>query len=146
MIKILVALLCLITSARAYELPKDSTLSLTGEAKISVVFYVKVDQDSPYQGLLQFTPEEYAKLTPDDLQRMEIEQFASWKDNLARLQAAPPPTDEEIVDQKAQQAIDLQNQMDSVAAQIDVLFADPAVAAKVAAQSDAVEAVMVSKP
>lgn len=92
--------------------------------RVAVVFYVKENQDSPYQGLLTFTPEEFAALKPDALEAQQQAQFQAWK----IVRDTPPilPT----VDDKVAMIVDMKRQKVSLDQQIADLAADPAVAAK----------------
>lgn len=77
------------------------------ETKIQVVFWVKEDLQSPYQGHLQFSAEEFAGLKPGDLETLQLVQFAEW--DARRKQAPKKPTKEEkqvaIADIEAQLAV-----------------------------------------
>ncbi len=97
------------------------------KSTVSITFYVKEGENSPYQGLLQYDADTYAKLTPEDIEAAQIEQFQTWKARTEMLRNAPPPTKEEL----AQQAIDLQEQAELFSKQIDELKLDPAVAAAI---------------
>lgn len=92
--------------------------------RTSVVFYVKENQDSPYQGLLTFSPDEFAKLDAKTIEATQLAQFAAWK----IVRDTPPilPT----VDDKVAMIVDMKRQQVSLDQQIADLASDPAVAAK----------------
>ena len=68
--------------------------------RVTVVFYVKEDTNSPYQGHLTFTPDEYAALAPSDLQTAQLAQYTAWK----AVRDAPPPPPQPITQVTATQA------------------------------------------
>ena len=102
-------------------------IEITSDAKpqVEIIFYVKEDSNSPYQGRLLYTVDEHAKLSEKDVEAAQVAQFDAWKANNAVLQAQAAI--EPSVDDKAQQVVDLQAQQDSLQQQIDALQSDPAV-------------------
>jgi len=95
-----------------------------GETKVLKVFYVKEGTNSPYQGLIQLTPDEYSKIKPADLKTKQLEQFNNWK--LALEQLKNKSVVEPTVDEKVARVKELRLEADAIAA-------DPAVAAKLEA-------------
>ncbi len=86
--------------------------------RVSVVFWVKENQDSPYQGLLAFTPEEFAKVDDKTLQARQLEQFEAWK----IVRDTPP---KEITrDDKERMLADVRQQKDAIAQAEAALLAE----------------------
>lgn len=114
--RIIVALLALMLAAPALA----QTVTL-GDATVSMVFYVKEGTNSPYQGLIQMTPAEYAAIKPAELQKRQMDQFNAWK--AATEAAKNAPVIEESADEKV-------SRVKALRAEADAIAADPAVAAK----------------
>lgn len=96
-------------------------LSIISKVTIEVVFYVREDNNSPYQGRLEFDPKEYDALAPKDIEALQLAQFDAWKAAQANAKEVPPPTAQDKIaqlDALTAQKADLENQ-------IAVLTADP---------------------
>jgi hypothetical protein len=105
--------------------PVGAQTIMLGETKVFVVFYVKEGTNSPYQGLLQMTPEEHAAIKPAELQAKQLKQFDDWKASTEAAKNAPvvvPTIDEKVA------------QVEALRAEADVIAANPAVVAKLAAK------------
>lgn len=63
-------------------------ISVTNQTpRVSIVFYVKDGDRSPYQGRLEFDEKEYASLDQKQIETMQLDQFQSWQANTLKLQA-----------------------------------------------------------
>jgi hypothetical protein len=113
-------------------LPASAQTILPGDTKVAITFYVKEGTASPYQGLLTMTQQEYAKLKPADIQKLQLDQHVAWK--VATEAARSVVVKEPTADEKADEAKALQAQADEIAVRIDALKADPEVAAKLEAK------------
>ncbi len=49
------------------------------QPNVEIIFYVKEGNDSPYQGRLVYTQDDYSKLMPADIEAAQMVQFAAWK-------------------------------------------------------------------
>jgi len=126
--------LILLSLAILFQVSSASAQTVTdGETKVLKVFYVKEGTNSPYQGLLQLTPEEYSKIKPDELKNKQLKQFNNWKAATEAAKNAIPV--EPTVDEKAAQVTSLQIQVDELAAKIIELKSDPAVLTKLSASA-----------
>ena len=101
------------------------TVSITQDVKpnVEIIFYVKEGNASPYQGRLVITQDDYATLTPDDIEAAQINQYNAWKANLVALQNAPPPDPSivpvQITALQARRAIAAAGLLDAVTAAIN---------------------------
>lgn len=92
-----------------------------------VVFWVKEGTDSPYQGVLHIPSATYAAMSPAQLKTAQLAQHTEWKANLAALRNKPAPTKEQLADE----AVALLDQAAELAAKVEQLKLDPAVAAAI---------------
>lgn len=106
------------------SLPAIAQTITPGEVKVLEIFYVKEGAASPYQGLLQMTPAEYAAISAADKRTRQIGQFNAWKVERDRVRPA------QSVPEKVQMVIAMWAQVDELNARIAELVAHPGVAAQ----------------
>ena len=132
-------------------------MEITQDVKeqVEIIFYVKEDTNSPYQGRLLYTADEHAKLSEKDIEAAQTAQFEAWKANNAVLQAEALAREEfaNTIDGKLatleeiqKQRIDLASQMDALVNQIDTIQADAAVQDKLTEIAIAAKADVEVKP
>ena len=121
--KILIALALLIAA------PASAQTIIPGDTKLSIVFYVKEGTASPYQGRLEFTQQEYAKLKPADIAKLQLAQHAAWK--AATEAARNVVVKERSAEEMLAEIEALEAQASEIVSQVYKMRSDPAFVSKV---------------